>query len=124
MADHQPGPGEDLVQFFLVDIGIDEDLAADGAATGIDHWSIGSLVVVIPGMPPCRFKLIASAPTGRRCIVRLTRIHPGAFAIGEILPLPERRLRFQPVDQERRGVERRLPVRCGRNYQNDVLAGP
>ncbi len=37
VPDEQPGAGEQLVQFLAVEVGRDEDLAADHAALDVDH---------------------------------------------------------------------------------------
>ena len=39
VADEQPGAGENLVELFLVEIGVDEDFAADEALLGVDETS-------------------------------------------------------------------------------------
>ena len=41
---------------------------------------------------------------------------------GKLLPLPERRLGLEPVDQEGGGIQRRLPVGGRGQHQHDVLA--
>ena len=37
VADEKPGAGEEFLEFFLIEFRRDEDVPADGAATGIDH---------------------------------------------------------------------------------------
>ena len=47
---------------------------------------------------------------------------PSSFPSALFLALPERRVGLQIIHQELRGLERRLPVRRGRQHQHDVFA--
>ena len=72
MADHEPCPGEDLVQLLFVNIGVHQYLAADEAFVDVDQ----SVEIVIPCHLP------SHGPLLRRKVLNQHRFHNGIPALG------------------------------------------
>ncbi len=51
VPDEQPGAREQLLQFLAVEVGRDEDLAADGTAFEVDHLVDGQRRGHLPNLP-------------------------------------------------------------------------
>src|SRR6202171_6795552 len=70
----------------------------------------------------CATLLALLLPTLRCGIVAFMSADP-LFAGGSLLELPERRLGFQPVDQEFAGLEGSLAMGRADRHQDDAVAG-
>ena len=65
-----------------------------------------------------RLGVVPSAPWPRRP----NRAHPPTCAVSGLFQFPERRLGFEPIDQERARVQRGLPMGACRRDQHDPVA--